>query len=96
MARPQRVGVRELKTRLGAYLQRVRQGRTLVVTDRGEPIAELRPLESPTDDEAVLASLEAAGAVTRPTRRTLAPFQPITSRGGSVTAALIEDRDDRF
>ena len=69
MARPQRVGVRELKTRLGAYLQRVRQGRTLVVTDRGEPIAELRPLESPTDDDAVLALLEAAGAVTRPTRQ---------------------------
>lgn len=38
------VGARELKTRLGTYLQRVREGRTLVVTDRGEPIAELRPL----------------------------------------------------
>ena len=40
------VGARELKTRLGTYLQRVREGRTLVVTDRGEPVAELRPLLS--------------------------------------------------
>ena len=27
------VGARELKARLGTYLRRVRQGRTLVVTD---------------------------------------------------------------
>jgi prevent-host-death family protein len=96
MATRQLVGVRELKTRLGTYLQRVRQGRTLVVTDRGEPVAELRPITNGTATDAVLAKLEAAGAVTRPTRRTLVPFQPITSRGGSVTAALVEDRDDRF
>jgi hypothetical protein len=44
----------------------------------------------------VLATLEAAGAVTRPTRDTLAPFRPITSRGGSATATLVADRDDRF
>ena len=38
------VGARELKARLGSYLRRVRQGQTLVVTDRGQPVAELRPL----------------------------------------------------
>ena len=96
MARPQLVGVRELKTRLGTYLQRVRQGQTVIVTDRGEPIAELRPLETATDADAVLANLDAAGAVTRPTRPTLPPFRPITSRGGSATAAVVADRDDRF
>ena len=42
------VGARELKTRLGTYLRRVREGRTLLVTDRGEPIAELRPLPADT------------------------------------------------
>ena len=40
------VGARELKTRLGTHLQRVREGRTLVVTERGESVAELRPLPS--------------------------------------------------
>ena len=38
------VGARELKTRLGTYLRRVREGRTVLVTDRGEPVAERRPL----------------------------------------------------
>jgi len=38
------VGVRELKTWLCRYLREVRRGRTIVVTDRGKPIAELRPI----------------------------------------------------
>jgi antitoxin (DNA-binding transcriptional repressor) of toxin-antitoxin stability system len=88
--------VRELKTRLGAYLQQVRQGRTLVVTDRGQPIAELRPLAGPTDEDATLARLQALGAVTRAERRPLAPFRPIRARGGTlVSDAIVADRDDR-
>jgi antitoxin (DNA-binding transcriptional repressor) of toxin-antitoxin stability system len=37
------VGVRELKNRLSQYLRAVRAGEQLLVTDRGEVIAELRP-----------------------------------------------------
>ena len=92
----ERVGVRELKTRLGFYLQRVRQGRIVIVTDRGEPIAELRALALDTSPEAVLAKLETLGAVTRPTQAALAPFRPVVSRGVSAAAALREDRHDRF
>lgn len=37
------VGVRELKNRLSEYLRIVRGGETVLVTDRGVVIAELRP-----------------------------------------------------
>lgn len=36
------VGVRELKNRLSEYLRLVRGGEEILVTDRGEVIAELR------------------------------------------------------
>jgi prevent-host-death family protein len=88
------VGARELKTRLGGYLQQVRQGRTLVITDRGQPIAELKPLHGPGADEK-LEHLKAVGAVTRLENRSLAPFRPVQSRGSSVSDAIIEDRQDR-
>jgi prevent-host-death family protein len=90
------VGARELKVRLGRYLRRVREGRTLVVTDRGRPVAELRPLGVEAETDAVLAKLEASGAVTRPTNERLPPFRPIDNRGESAAAAVIEDRADRF
>ena len=90
------VGARELKTRLGSYLQRVRQGRTLVITDRGEPVAELRPLPSDNSLTAALTKLSAQGTVTLPTRTALSALQPIRSRGSSVADAVHEDREDRF
>ena len=35
------VGVRELKNRLSEYLREVRSGESVLITDRGEVIAEL-------------------------------------------------------
>jgi prevent-host-death family protein len=35
------VGLRELKARLSHYVQRARLGQRVLVTDRGEPVAEL-------------------------------------------------------
>jgi prevent-host-death family protein len=90
------VGARELKVRLGTYLRRVRQGRTLVVTDRGLPVAELRPITTAEGADATLARLEAGGVVTRPTRNRLTAFRPVESRGKSVAKAVVEDRADRF
>ena len=44
-----RVGVRALKDHLSEYLKRVREGERIVVTDRGEPLAALTPVEE-TDE----------------------------------------------
>jgi len=93
------VGARELKTRLGAHLRRVREGVTLVVTDRGRPVAELRPIAATADGvQARLAELESLGVVTRgaDAPRRLPAFRPVVSRGASVQEALFEDREDRF
>jgi prevent-host-death family protein len=90
------VGSRELKVRLGTHLRQVRQGRTLIITDRGVPVAELRPIELGSGRDAILRTLEAHGAVTRPVRPRLAPFTPIASRGRSIAEAVALDRRDRF
>ena len=39
----QSVGIRELKNRLSEYLRRVRAGESVLVTDRGEVVAEFSP-----------------------------------------------------
>jgi prevent-host-death family protein len=38
------VGIRELKSHLSKYIARVRAGETVVVTDRGKPVARLEPV----------------------------------------------------
>lgn len=43
-----RVGIRELRQNLSVYVERVKAGETLEVTDRGQPVAILAPLPEPT------------------------------------------------
>jgi prevent-host-death family protein len=42
--KPDEIGAFEAKTRLSELLEQVAQGRTFVITRRGRPIAELRPV----------------------------------------------------
>lgn len=58
------VGVRELRQNLSKYLERVRAGETLEVTERNRPVAILAPLTSETT---ATGRLVAAGRATPPT-----------------------------
>jgi prevent-host-death family protein len=90
------VGARELKTRLGRYLNRVRRGDTIVVTDRSEPVAELRPIGDVKDPAtAELARLAATGGLTLPTRKGLTRIDAARLASGSGSAAVSDDRDER-
>lgn len=94
------IGSRELKTRLGTYLRQVRSGLTLIVTDRGRPVAEIRPLVGLEEQnlDSRLRELIALGVVSGDVARRapLEPFEPIRSRGGLLSEAVREDREDRF
>ena len=91
------VGARELKMRLGGYLRQVRRGETIVVTDRGEPVAELRPITTTKAGKgAALDRLVALGHLTRSSAAGLQPFRPIRRKGARVSEAIVEEREDRF
>jgi prevent-host-death family protein len=54
------VGIRDLRAHLSRYLDQVRQGTEIVVTDRGTPIARI----SPTNGRSRIDDLIAAGVLT--------------------------------
>ena len=94
-----KVGSRELKTRLGTYLKLVKEGATVIVTDRGNPVAELRPIsQNQLGVEYRLSSLKAMGFLSGEVheRRPLEPFEPIKTTGKSASQAILDDREDRF
>jgi hypothetical protein len=67
-----------------------------VVTERGEPVAELRPLPvAATDLHQRLEELAGLGVLARETGGPLSPFVPI-ARGAALSGAILEDREDRF
>lgn len=62
------VGVKELKAKLSEYLRAVKAGEVVLVTDRGEVVAELRPAREPpppSEEDDALQILADAGEVTR-------------------------------
>jgi len=62
------VGVKQLKARLSEYLRVVKAGEVVLVTDRDEVVAELRPAREPSpplQSEDTLQALADAGEVTR-------------------------------
>jgi len=96
----QTVGIRELKAKLSAFLQRVREGEILLVTDRGRVVAELRP---PGSDRSLppsllgLRDLVDRGIVSEggPPDAALYPRSGIRTPRGSVRRLLDEERGDR-
>lgn len=58
------IGVRELRQNLSVYLDRVKEGETMRVTEHGRVVALLTPLPKPVD---VLDRLVAEGKATAPT-----------------------------
>jgi prevent-host-death family protein len=88
------VGTRALKNRLGEYLEQVKAGQVIQVTDRGKVIAEIRPRSPGAKAEAeVLRRLAAEGVVTQGESRheDFAPY-PVTRRGKRASRMIIEDR----
>jgi len=86
------VGIRELKARLSHYMQQVRAGATLVITERGKPVGRIVPVRPSV--EARAQELVQAGLVAWNGRK-LAPIAPVAHARGRQTVAelLLEDRE---
>lgn len=83
------VGVRELKNSLSSYLRRVRQGETVVVTDRGVPVARVIPAGVPEH----IAQLMAEGRVTWSGKKFVPPRRvPRLTPGPPLSDYIAEDR----
>lgn len=96
-----RVGLRELKARLSFYIRQVRAGRHVLVTHRGEVVAELSPPGEAPDTQgqvpAALATMARRGLITlapaarRATDSAYPELEPVL-RPGRATELLEEER----
>jgi prevent-host-death family protein len=90
-----RVGVRELRQNLSIYLDRVKDGETLEVTEHGVPVAELRPRsEDPVSAiDRLIAEGRITAAKTRDRNIGLPPWFP--GRPTSEILQEMRDEDER-
>jgi len=95
------VGVRELKNRLSEYLRQAKSGEGVLVTDRGQVVAELAPPGHGATDASVPPGLLALArrnlvAIGAPVGQGLYPALPRSRRRKRTAAQLLRDeRGDR-
>lgn len=85
------VGIRELKAQLSRYVERVKTGSTVVITERGKPVGWIVPIAPSLDSR--LQQLAEADLLAWSGRR-LRTRKPGASARASKTVAelLLEDR----
>jgi prevent-host-death family protein len=93
-AQPSRIGVRELRQNLSVYLDRVKAGETLEVTEHGHPVARLGP--RPAQPMTAIERLIAEGRATPPTRdlASLGPPPRLAKGSPSLTEILLRMREE--
>ena len=80
----------EAKARFSEVLRHVREGRTVTVSYRGEPVAEIRSIQrEPATIEARLDDLERRGVLVR-SSEPRSPLAGVNPRPGAVDRFLAE------
>ncbi|MCF6154677.1 MAG: type II toxin-antitoxin system prevent-host-death family antitoxin [Candidatus Brocadia sp.] len=90
------VGLREANMHFSKYLKLVREGQEVVVTERGTPVAVIKPVmkEGTPDDK--IKGLEDQGILRGAVKGKLPLGRTITIAGKPLSETVIERREERF
>jgi prevent-host-death family protein len=91
-----RASITEAKNGLSALIDRVRAGESILITDRGVPVARIEPVVAEQDPAGRLERLERTGTIRRGTApvalEALVRPAPKLRDGASAVEALLEER----
>lgn len=90
-----KVGLREANMHFSKYVKMVRQGQEIVVTERGAPIAVIKPLGHEASPEKRIKMLEDQGFLKRAVKGAFPSGAPFAIKGRSIADTLSEEREDR-
>jgi prevent-host-death family protein len=86
-----RVGICELRSKLGEYLRRVKAGETITVTEHGKAISQIIPVEATVEER--LHAMVAAGQAEWNGQK-LQPYRPkaINRSDQQLSDLIVRDR----
>ncbi len=93
-----KLGLREANQHFSKAIKAVRAGKEVILTERGQPIAVIKPFTSEQSQEAALQAMADEGLITLPSRKGPMPtprWRPVRIKGKPLSQTIIEDREDR-
>ena len=94
-----KLGLREANQQFSKAIKAVRAGKEVILTERGRPIAVIKPIREADIQDAALQEMADEGLITLPTRKGPMPtprWKPVKIKGKPLSQTIIEDREDRF
>jgi prevent-host-death family protein len=94
-----KIGLREANQHFSKAIKAVRAGKEVILTDRGHPIAVIKPIENATAPDAALEKMANDGLIALPLRMGRLPsprWRPMRLKGKPLSQTIIEEREDRF
>ena len=91
-----KLGLREANQHFSKAIKAVRAGKEVLLTERGQPIAIIKPIKDAHEPDAALARMADEGLIRLPSRKGPLPrFDAVPNTGEPVSQTIIGNRDDR-
>jgi prevent-host-death family protein len=93
-----RLGLREARQCFSKVIKAVRAGKEVVLTERGQAIAVIKPVKAKTAQDAALRGLVDDGLIAPAARKGPMPaprWRPLKVTGKPLSKAIIDDREAR-
>jgi prevent-host-death family protein len=93
-----KLGLREANQRFSTAIKAVRAGKEVILTDRGHPIAVIKPIKAEDAQDAALREMADEGLIRPAERKGPTPvprWRPVKVKGKPLSKTIIEDREDR-
>ncbi len=92
-----RIGLREANLHFSMYVKMVKGGKEVMLTERGKPIAIIKPIhQKEGEEEHKIKSLEDQGVLKRTKKGKFPLHKPIIVIGKPLSEIVVEEREDRF
>lgn len=92
-----RLGLREANQQFSKAIRAVRAGKEVVLTDRGHPIAVIKPMSSGDGRDAALQAMAHEGLIRTAARKGPMPaprWRPVKVQGTPLSHTISDDRED--
>lgn len=90
------IGLREANQQFSRLMKAVRGGKEVLLTERGRPLAVVRPIRTGDETASTIQRLEAAGLLRPAAKRGILPsWKPRVVRGGPLSGTVRQERDAR-
>ncbi len=93
-----RMGLREANQSFSKAIKAVKSGKEVILTERGKPIAVIKPLEQEKNLDAAMRRLEAEGVLRRGPKSgnpMTAWRSPVRIKGKLISETIGKERDER-